>query len=254
MTVLETAAVSKQFGGLKALNEVSFSVDEGEIKAVIGPNGAGKTTLFNIIAGSMVATGGSVLYRGTTIDGSKAYQVARMGIQRTFQNLNLAAHMTVLENVMLGRHCRTGAGFLSSVFKLPAARKEEAEIEEKAREMLDFFSLSKEAETSAGDLPFGRQRAVEFARAMAAEPDILLLDEPASGLNMHETEELSALIRRINGTGITILLVEHDMSLVMDISDDIVVLNFGTKIAEGSPGQIQKNRDVIDIYLGEEYA
>ncbi len=254
MTILETAGICKYFGGLKALNDVSFSVDKDEIKAIIGPNGAGKTTLFNIIAGSMEAGGGSVIYRGTKLDGCKAFQVARMGIQRTFQNLNLAAHMTVLENVMLGRHCRTGAGFLSSIFKLPAARKEESEIEKKAMEILDFFSLLKEAGTYAGDLPFGRQRAVEFARAMAAEPDILLLDEPASGLNMHETEELAGLIRKINDTGITILLVEHDMSLVMDISDDIVVLNFGTKIAEGSPGEIQRNRDVIDIYLGEEYA
>jgi branched-chain amino acid transport system ATP-binding protein len=254
MELLEVKRINKRFGGLHAVNEVSFSLKKGLIKAVIGPNGAGKTTLFNLISGTLQPTTGRVFFSGEDITGKKPYQIARKGIIRTFQNLKLSRHMTVLENVMLGRHIRSRSGFLAGLLRLPRTWKEEKSIREEALHALEKLGIAGLRDQTAGSLPFGIQRSVEFARALACEPKLLLLDEPASGLNIHETRELSKLIAGIRDLGVTILIVEHDMTLVMDISDEIAVLNFGQKIAEGTPAEIQRNPQVIQIYLGEEDA
>ena len=251
MALLEITDLRKNFGGLMAVNDVSFDVEKGMIKAVIGPNGAGKTTLFNLIAGSLPMTSGSVVYDGRELKGKKTYQVARLGVARTFQNIKMFSGMTALENVMVGRHIRGNAGFLSSMFALPWVRKEERAIAEKAMELLEFLEIAEYAEMEASSLAFGQQRGIELARALALEPTLLLLDEPAAGLNIYETAEVARYIDKIRNLGITVLLVEHDMSLVMDISDEICVLSFGQKIAEGKPADIQNNPEVVKIYLGE---
>ncbi len=250
--LLQVTRLNRYFGGLHAVAEVSFSVTEGAIKAIIGPNGAGKTTLFNLISGNMDPFSGETHFRGELITGLKAHEIAMRGLVRTFQNIRLCPHMSVLENTMLGRHTRSKAGFIAGMLNLPWTWREEAEIRDKSLEILNLLSLEDLCDTEAGSLPFGKQRAAEFARALAAEPKLLLLDEPASGLNLHETEELAGLILKIRDLDMTVLLVEHDMSLVMDISDEIVVLNYGGKIAEGTPSEIQKNQEVIRIYLGED--
>ena len=250
MALLELNGVDRFFGGLHAVDEVDLAVHEGQIKGIIGPNGAGKTTLFNLIAGNLPLSAGEVYFSGKEITGLKPYRVAEHGICRTFQTIRLCSHMTVLENVMLGRHVRSKAGFLASILKLPSTWKEEADIRSRAEGMLETLGILDLADEEAQNLPFGKQRAVEFARAIAAEPSLLLLDEPASGLNIHETEDLATLISGIREMGITILLVEHDMSLVMDICDEVAVLNFGKKIAEGTPTEIQRNPDVVEVYLG----
>lgn len=251
MTLLEVQELHKNFGGLKAVQDVSFSVEQGAIKAVIGPNGAGKTTLFNLIAGSLPLTSGAITFSGKEIHGKKPFQIASLGIARTFQNIKMFSGMTALENVMVGRHVQTSSGFLSSMFHMPWTRKEESRIKEKSFELLRLLEIEEFAHTEAASLAFGQQRAVELARALALEPRLLLLDEPAAGLNIYETAEVGRLISKIRALGITVLLVEHDMSLVMDISDEITVLSFGQKIAEGKPSEIQKNPEVIKIYLGE---
>ena len=251
MALLEVSRLHKKFGGLQAVNDVSFSVDRGAIKAVIGPNGAGKTTLFNLITGALPATSGRVRYHGNDIQGRKPCQIAACGIARTFQNIKLFHGMTALENVMVGRHLRSQAGFLASMTKMPWAGREEKQIRNKALELLELLEIADYADVDAASLAFGQQRAVEFARALAMEPTLLLLDEPAAGLNMHETAEVGQLIARIRELGVTVLLVEHDMSLVMDISDEIVVLCFGEKIAEDVPTAIQNHPEVIKVYLGE---
>ncbi len=251
MDLLRVNNLNKRFGGLHAVEDVSFGVPDGIIKAVIGPNGAGKTTLFNCIAGSLPPSGGTVTFRGETITGLRPNQIAALGITRTFQNIKLSTHMTVLENVKLGRHSRSSAGFLPGLLNLPHTWKEEKEIEEKARETLTELGIERLSDETVSNLPFGNQRAVELARALTAEPQLLLLDEPAAGLNIHETEELARRIELIKERGITVLLVEHDMSLVMNISHEIVVLNFGKMIAEGKPEEVQRNEEVISIYLGE---
>lgn len=254
MSFIKVEGLDKFFGGLHAVNNVSFDVEKGKIKAIIGPNGAGKTTLFNLISGTLPSSSGKVFFKDNNIVGLKPFQIAKKGITRTFQNLKLSLQMTALENVMIGRHVRSKAGFFSCMLGLPGARKEEKIIKDKAVDFLKTVSLSDKKDIIVSNLPFGQQRAVELARALAAEPEVLLLDEPASGLNTYETKELSELIKKINSMGITILLVEHDMSLVMDISDEVVVLNFGEKIAEGTPENVQKNEQVIKIYLGDEDA
>lgn len=252
--LLEVSDLRRSFGGLQAVSHVSFRVPRGAIKAVIGPNGAGKTTLFNLIAGTLASHGGTVRFQGRSITARKPHAIAAMGIARTFQTTKLFAHMTVLENVMVGRHPRTRSGFLAGMLSLPRTWREERQTEAKARAIVEDMGLGANAQETAENLPFGRQRLVELARAMATEPALLLLDEPAAGLNIHETRELAGLIQGIRERGVTCLIVEHDMSLVMDISDDVVVLDQGRKIAEGPPHAIQRNDEVIRVYLGEEYA
>jgi branched-chain amino acid transport system ATP-binding protein len=229
-------------------------VQQGAIKSIIGPNGAGKTTLFNLISGMLPCDSGNVLQNGRVITRLQPHRIAELGISRTFQTTKLFSRMTVAENVMVGRHSRTKAGFFSGVLNLPWTWKEEREIRERALELLDALGLADAAEQLASNLPFGRQRLLEIARALATEPSLLLLDEPAAGLNIYETRKMADLVLKIRGWGITVLLVEHDMSLVMDISDQIVVLNYGRKVAEGEPAEIQRDPEVIRIYLGGDHA
>lgn len=252
MTLLEINQLNRRFGGLHAVKDVSFAVEPGIIKAVIGPNGAGKTTLFNLISGALPLSSGAVRFKGEAIHGLQPFSVARRGIGRTYQNTKLYSGMSALENVMIGRHIRTRAGFLAGMLGLPKARREEEQARQYCRELLELLEIGHLAEVEATSLAFGQQRAVELARALAMEPELLLLDEPAAGLNIYETAEVGRLISKINGWGITVLLVEHDMSLVMEISHEIVVLSFGQKIAEDLPAKIQQNSEVIRIYLGEE--
>ena len=252
--LMDIQKLDKYFGGLHAVNDVSFDVRPGIIKAVIGPNGAGKTTLFNMIAGYYAPSKGRVLFNNNLLTGMQPFQVAGEGILRTFQNLKLCSHLSVLDNVLLGRHTMGKSGFLSGMLALKKSRAEEKNAVESVLPILEWLKLIDLREIDVGNLSFGNQRAVELARALASDPEMLLLDEPASGLNMHETQELSERILEIREQGRTILLVEHDMSLVMDISDEIVVLNFGQKIAEGIPSEIQANEEVIRIYLGGEDA
>ncbi|MDX1776651.1 MAG: ABC transporter ATP-binding protein [Desulfobulbales bacterium] len=254
MALLEIQNLNRHFGGLHAVNNVSFSVEQGMIKAVIGPNGAGKTTLFNLIAGNLPANSGTVRFNGSRINGRKPYQIARLGLSRTYQNIKLFHGMTALENVMVGRHIRSKAGFVAGMLNLPWTWPEENTIKEKAMGYLDLLGVADCADIEIGNLSFGQQRCVEFARALAMEPSLLLLDEPAAGLNIYETAEIGRLITKIRESGITVLLVEHDMSLVMDISDEIVVLSFGEKIAEDLPQNIQQNEEVIRTYLGDDDA
>lgn len=253
MALLEVENVRRSFGGVVAVDRVSFTVAPGQIKAVIGPNGAGKTTLFNIISGLLKSETGSITFQGKRISAYKTYQIARAGMARTFQNPTLFLKMSVLENVMVGCHSRTRAEFAACALRSPLQIREERSICAAAMARLEYVGLAHLAKVSAGALPFGQRRMVELARSLATEPALLLLDEPASGLNTKETNDLGTLIRRIRADGVTVLLVEHDMSLVMDISDDILVLHNGTPIAEGPPSIIQNDPKVISIYLGEDY-
>jgi len=254
MSFLTIQGLSRSFGGLRAVDDVSFSVERNMIKAVIGPNGAGKTTLFNLISGALAPDSGEVAVDGSPIQGRPPYRIARRGISRTFQNIKLFTHMSVLENVMIGRHIRTRAGFVQAMLRLPGARREEREIREKSMDILKLLGIDDLAGQESSSLPFGKQRIVEFARALATEPVLLLLDEPAAGLNIYETAHISDMITTIRERGVTVLVIEHDMSLVMNISDEITVLSSGKKIAEGVPSEIQRNPEVIRVYLGEEDA
>ncbi len=250
--ILRVENLQKSFGGIRAIDSLNFGISQGQVKSVIGPNGAGKTTLFNLITGIYLPSEGVLRFNGQVLNGLKPYRIARLGISRTFQNLQLFGNMTVLENVMVGRHSLTSAGLLSTGLRLSRMRREEKNIQEKALEELSFMGLETKAELEAVSLPLGEQKLLETARALATSPRLLLLDEPAAGLNIRETEKLSQTILKIRDRGITIILVEHDMSLVMEISDEILVLNYGSKIAEGPPREIQRNREVIAAYLGEE--
>jgi branched-chain amino acid transport system ATP-binding protein len=250
--LLRVEDLSKSFGGIQALYKVSFQVMTGNIFAVIGPNGAGKTTLFNIITGIYPPEHGRVYYSDKTVAGSKVHQLVNQGIARTFQNVELFESMTVLENVLVGQHVRTRCGFMGAICRWPWIKKEEQEAHDKAMQLLQFVGLEGVAQSRSADLPFGWQRFLEIARALAAQPLLLLLDEPASGLNAVETEALAQLLRQIRAQGVTLLLVEHDMSLTMGISDRILVLNQGKRLAEGTPKEIQSNEAVITAYLGRE--
>jgi branched-chain amino acid transport system ATP-binding protein len=254
MAMLEVNGLSRRFGGLQAVNNVSFKVQEGSIKALIGPNGAGKTTLFNLISGFIAPDSGVVNFLGHNIHGLRPFKIAGKGVARTFQHIKLFPGMTALENVMVGRHTHSRAGFWAGMLCLPRTWKEEKSIRTKALEIMGFLGIDHLADLDAVSLAYGQQRIVELARALACGPRLLLLDEPAAGLNMRETADMSALIGRIKGMGVTVLLVEHDMSLVMNISDEILVLSYGEKIADDMPGAVQKNSEVIRVYLGEEDA
>jgi branched-chain amino acid transport system ATP-binding protein len=249
--MLELQGITQRFGGLTALEDVNFTIEKGVIKGIIGPNGAGKTTLFNIITGIYPSTSGSVLLASRNITSLPTERRAALGMVRTFQNIELFGQMTVLENVMVGLHAKSRSGIISCALKLPGHLAEERRIREKAQHWLEFTGIAALADIQAANLPFGKGRLLETARAMALEPKILLMDEPAAGLNSRETAELAVLIRRIRDLGVTIVLVEHDMELVMDICDSIVVLNLGKKLAEGTPREIQENPKVISAYLGE---
>ncbi|MBN1882938.1 MAG: ABC transporter ATP-binding protein [Deltaproteobacteria bacterium] len=254
--MLSIEGASINFGGVHALKHVTFQVKEGSIKAIIGPNGAGKTTLFNLISGFYPPVSGKLFFRDKAIHGLKPHQVAALGISRTFQNVELFDNMTVVENVMLGRHARSSAGLvrglIGGAFRSPFVRREERDIRDQAMKYLDFVGLAPRAQDNALSLPLGHQRYLEIARALAAEPKLLLLDEPAAGLDERETEDLARLIDNIRKFDITIMLVEHDMNLTMDISEEIVVLDHGELIAEGTPREIQNNKKVIEAYLGED--
>ena len=248
--LLDIQGVSKAFGGVQALADITFALSTGSVTGLIGPNGAGKTTLFNLISGIFPPDNGRIRFDGTSIKKIKPHKLVEKGIARTFQNVELFESMTVLENVLVGQHTRTRCGMWGSILHLPGVMAEERKAREVAMELLDFVGLSDHAATQSGDLPFGWQRLLEIARALAARPKLLLLDEPAAGLNIVETLQLGDLISKIKSKGITVLLVEHDMSLTMEISDWIVVLDQGKKIAEGTPRTVQTDETVIAAYLG----
>ena len=257
MTVLETKKVTRAFGGVIAVKDVDFKVEEGLITGLIGPNGAGKTTLFNQITGMDKPTEGSIYFYGEDITGLPAWKIARKGIARTFQNIRLYKELTVVENVMVGLHFKVGndpfkGRFPQALKSYFSAGRENRRVYEKAMEWLRFFELDNFAQDFAGSLPYGSQRELEIARALSAEPKLLFLDEPAAGMNPAETAHLMAVVDKIRNLGVTVVLIEHDMKLVMNICDVITVLNFGHKIAEGTPSQIKSNEAVVEAYLGRE--
>lgn len=248
--LLEVDDVTLRFGGLTALDQVSFEIREGEILGLIGPNGAGKTTCFNVMTGVYQATSGQVRFDGTPLAGMKRHKITKLGIARTFQNIRLFKSMTVLENVMVGADAHSKVGFFEALFRLPRHRRTEAEALAKAKELLDLVGIKARHDELAANLSYGDQRRLEIARAMATGPKLLCLDEPAAGFNPAEKARLMELIRKVREAGYTVLLIEHDMRLVMGVTDRIVVLEFGKLIAEGSPAEIRDNPAVIAAYLG----
>ncbi|CAA7600964.1 Putative ABC transporter [Acididesulfobacillus acetoxydans] len=253
MSILEVNKLTLRFGGLTAVNDLSFRLEEHAIMSLIGPNGAGKTSAFNCLTGFYKATVGEILFLGRSIAAEKPHRITKMGIARTFQNVRLFKDMTVLENVMSGMHTRSSAGILAAILRPPGQIAEEKRIRQVSRECLDFVGIEDKADRLARNLAYGDQRRVEWARALATQPKLLLLDEPAAGLNQDEKNQLVELIQKIRNTlGITVLLIEHDMGLVMKVSEKIVVIDYGEKIAEGTAEAVKNNPRVIEAYLGKE--